>query len=461
MHPPLRFLTCSFPSTSRLILAALFLGALPLNNGCSGVGSGGPKTTVEVETFLVEELPGSQFHAPDGTWWGYNMKKIARRGNIVFTTVIENDDQPLLDSNFRILYKVGDGVWESGPAFPTNRPGNILLDPAGGLHALVFEATDPAVNDSIGSLKHYHLAGASLGDFSGYSVETVVSSSDSVTETVNIRVGAAADEEGRLALAYGLSNQSVHAWVRTLSQTWVHHEVSADAGHEYYYPFVQVGSEGVALAPVQDDYVPADSTNLYQKAPLFRLNGSPDVGATTESAWMMDLLADFTSHPLAASRRRLVEQSDFSKSPSTGRLHLVLKEFLDEEADFSVSRFVEVTSDFSSTPQSQELAVGSDFSLNWLRRFEVSGEVFYLGTSWDSVYLFDSDLSDSAEIDLGDLKGKVTGIYPYLADGSSGTQDSELYLDIVLLNGDSSQYPSGKNAYIRIEKSNLLSAFQQ
>jgi hypothetical protein len=119
-----------------------------------------------------------------------------------------------------------------------------------------------------------------------------------------------------------------------------------------------------------------------------------------------------------------------------------------------------VISDFSGTPQSQVLLVSSDFSLNGLCKFEVSGQVFYLGTSWDAAYLFNVDYSESEKVDLGELEGDVTGIYPDLADGSSGTRDTELSLDIVLMNGDSSQNPRGRNAYVRIEKGELLAAFQ-
>ncbi|MBI3251511.1 MAG: hypothetical protein HYZ62_01210 [Candidatus Andersenbacteria bacterium] len=41
---------------------------------------------------LVEKLPGSKFHSPDGTWWGYNQSKIVRFKDYVFSYNIDNKD---------------------------------------------------------------------------------------------------------------------------------------------------------------------------------------------------------------------------------------------------------------------------------------------------------------------------------------------------------------------------------
>ena len=51
------------------------------------------------------------------------MRKVVRRGNFVFTYVIENDDDPTTPSTFRVYKKEGDGSWIAGAGFETTRPG--------------------------------------------------------------------------------------------------------------------------------------------------------------------------------------------------------------------------------------------------------------------------------------------------------------------------------------------------
>ena len=92
------------------------------------------------ETLFFEKIPGSKFHSPDGTWWGYNQSKIVRFENMVFMYVIENvDNSNKTLSNFVVYKKSDDASWEKGASFPTSRPGNILVDSQGVLHTFVFE----------------------------------------------------------------------------------------------------------------------------------------------------------------------------------------------------------------------------------------------------------------------------------------------------------------------------------
>ena len=88
---------------------------------------------------FIEQIPGSLNHSPDGTWWGYKQSKIARIGDTVFMFVIENDNYPSTESQFVLYKKLNDRPWEPGARHPTSRPGNIVVDSKGGLHALVFD----------------------------------------------------------------------------------------------------------------------------------------------------------------------------------------------------------------------------------------------------------------------------------------------------------------------------------
>jgi hypothetical protein len=95
--------------TNRVNLSSFLPLAIVLLSSCSDgsdptdLPNDGPETLAA----LVDPLPGSQSFIPDGTWWGYNMSKIVRSGNRVFTYVIENDDSPSTHSTFRIYMKEG------------------------------------------------------------------------------------------------------------------------------------------------------------------------------------------------------------------------------------------------------------------------------------------------------------------------------------------------------------------
>ncbi len=91
--------------SSAALSTVLVLGACGGEQG-DPTGPGVPADGPQTLPALVEQLPGSRNHSPDGTWWGHNMREVVRRGNFVFTYVIENDDDPTTPSTFRV-YKKG------------------------------------------------------------------------------------------------------------------------------------------------------------------------------------------------------------------------------------------------------------------------------------------------------------------------------------------------------------------
>jgi len=418
---------------------------------CASCGPGIDEA-VEDPDFLVETIPGSRNHAGDGTWWGYNMRKIARIGDRVFMGVVENDDDATTLSTFRIYQKQGDGNWVAGGGFPTSRPGNLVVDPNGALHAFVFEPVDIVANDSFGSLKHYTLAGAADGDIETIEVETVIEQDPAESEAVNIRIGSTVAADGALAVAFGLGDSSIEAWVKPSEGDWVRHVVAEDTGHEFFYPFVLFSDRGLELAPVQDDYDPETGSNFYQIAPLYEAGGI-DLSIAS-MGWASEFLRDLSDHSLAASRLRLLEQSDFQKD-SDGSTHLILKEFLDPETSSTVSRFVEYSGSPPSASSGQVLDVDASYSLNWLKRIERDGDVRYLGASWDRLYLFSADFSASLEIPLDEVGDGLDGLYLYVADEGGGSSRDSPFLDVLLLNGNSANYPDAVNAYVRIPVSLL------
>ena len=274
----------------------------------SEASDAGDATSVDasaLDPIFTEAIPGSLNRSPDGTWWGYHQSKVVRNGSLVFMYVVENDNDAKTPSIMRIYKKDGTGAWTSGVGFACSRPGNLLLDSSGVLHAFVFEPTTLETNDSIGKLKHYWFPSASTGDITTNLQETIVDNQGTL-ETVNIRVGAAIGTNDTMAVAFGLytvaSGHTEQLYSKAKSDTsWTKSIAGTNQGHDFFYPFVLVTSSGFNLLPIQDDLVQATNSNLYQMIRHYEQKAG---------TWSYEDIVDLRTHPQASTKDRLLEQSD-------------------------------------------------------------------------------------------------------------------------------------------------------
>lgn len=413
-----------------------------------------PKNRREDIQIFAEKIPGSRFHGPDATWWGYNQSKIVRFKDTVFMYVIENsDDKNTTLSDFVIYKKTGDAGWEKGVVFKTSRPGNIVIDSKGILHAFVFEPVDVVRNDSWGKLKHYWLPYASQGDITTYSQETVIDNNGK-NETVNIRVGAAIGADDTMAVAFGIGrfndiykDFSEQVYIKKpTDKVWTHLIAGDNLGHEWYYPFVWMGENEIHLLSVQDDWNGQGTAsfpypNIYQKIMYFTYK---------KGVWSKDLIVDLSSHPLATSRPRLLEQEELYLDKK-GLIHILYKEFLDSETQWDSSHVHVIKNAQESKeeriPQQKE-------NINWIRMFEANDSLYYLYVLYDSAYI----RKDGTDIWVQlALPSDAHSMYPYIATARGGTGEDSVYIDILFLAADQYDFRDGTNVnyYIRIPKSEL------
>ncbi len=94
----------------------------------------------------------------------------------------------------------------------------------------------------------------------------------------------------------------------------------------------------------------------------------------------------------------------------------------------------------------------TQLGLNWVKMIEVGGTRYLAGTSHAGLYVLDETGTTFREIAL---PSGMSGIYPYVATRQDGTADSEAYIDLILLNGDSGNYPDAANYYVRIAKADI------
>lgn len=400
------------------------------------------------EELLSEKIPGSKYHSPDATWWGYNQSKIVRFKDKVFTYYIENnDDSNKTLSKFVILKKDGDNIWEKGAMFTTSRPGNLLIDSKGILHIFVFEPFDVVKNDSIGRIMHYYFPNSATGDVKNYKQDTVVDN-DGKSETANIRVGAAIGEDDTIIISFGLTKynpaykgQSVHIYFKKPDEEkWNHSIAAEDLTHDFYYPFTLVSQNSYYLLPIQDDFAVVNNPNIYQKIMFMEYSNG---------TWKNKLVADLSNHELAKSRPRLLEQEDLYKDKE-GKIHIIYKEFLNPDSPFVTTMHHQLSGSFDNFNHEMLKFDDSNMGLSWIRIVEVDGQLYYLATAFKGLFIGKVGSNKLTPVSVPD---DALNVYPYVATSKSGTKENK-YIDVLLLAADQKFYQEGKitNYYVRIPK---------
>lgn len=398
-----------------------------------------------------ETIPGSKFHSPDATWWGYNQSKIVRFNDKVFSYYIENDDNSNKTlSKLVVMKKDGDNAWEKGAMFPTSRPGNLLIDSKGILHVFVFEPFDVKVNDSIGKIIHYYFPNSATGDIVNYKQEIVVDN-DGKSETANIRVGAAVGDDDTMAVSFGLTKfnpayqkQSEHIYYKKPDEEKWNHTFTDGLPHDYYYPFTLVSANSFYLLPVQDDYNGPGTAgipypNIYQKILFMEIK---------DGVWKSELVADLSNHELAKKRPRLLEQEDLYEDIN-GNIHIIYKEFLDEKNDYAATVHWHVTGKPGNW-NSEKINLEKN-GVNWVRLVEVDGNLYYLVVTYGELFISPIHNIKLTKINVPeDTKNN----YPYVSTPKGGGTKSD-FVDVLLLGADQKLFLMGKttNYYIRIPKS--------
>ena len=396
----------------------------------------------------IESIPGSKFHEQNGTWWGYNQQKIVRFENKVFMTVVDNDNltnglpNASNPSTVYLYCKAGNGPWVKGAGIPTSRPVNILVDSKGCIHLIVFEPTetDPTENGSLGKLKHYSFPNAKSGDITNHTIELIVDHTPGTAETVNIRTGASISADDILYVSFGLYQDLKLYFKHVDAPNWTEEMAGQNLGNSYYYPFVLGTPNGPCVLAVQDDYVGPGLPAIYYKNKFFhRFNGT----------WTNQTICDLSSHPLAATRSRLVDNCELFLSSSNKAIGIYQK-LLDPSAEWKSSYFqleVDASGQMTETP----IPIDMD-DINRIRLIEHQGILYYLCIKYNGLFIKKGLDGSLKEINLPSF---VSGNYMYLSNSSGGSSINSNYIDILLLNGNAQDYPNGTNHYVRINKCEL------
>jgi hypothetical protein len=211
-------------------------------------------------------------------------------------------------------------------------------------------------------------------------------------------------------------------------------------GNSYYYPFVIGTPNGPCVLAVQDDYVGPGLPAIYYKNKFFhRFNGT----------WTNQTICDLSTHPLAATRSKLVDNCELFLS-SSNKVIGIYQKLLDPSEEWKSSYFqLEV----DASGQTTETPIPLDMDdINRIRLIEHQGILYYLCIKYNGLYIKKGIDGSLKEIKLPSF---VSGNYMYLSNVSNGSSINSNYIDILLLNGNVQDYPNGTNHYVRINKCEL------
>lgn len=384
-------------------------------------------------------IESSTYHE-NGTWWGYNQSKLMRLDDVVFTYYVDNSDQVngvanINNPNLVVLTMINNnGDVIEFDTLPSSRPANILVDKSRKLvYAIVVEPTMTNDNGSTGKLVVYTYF------FDGVEPiflerNTIVDHNGSELETVNIRIGATIDDDGNIAIVYGLADASY-----TFSMVVQLYDVENDLWYEEsvymngvkepnFYPDIAMKSlNDFVIVAVQDNCVDYNGSCAYLYLRYFIYQ---------DGLWQYDILDDYRDYDNKSDKLTLVEHTEVYLD-SEGIYHLVWRSMAGEQL------FHHVHIDENKQLISRELIIHKD--INWLRIVEVDHIKYFIGHGNNRTQIIDFE---TLEVLHNDQSTQIDGAYFYVF--SDGTQ-----IDCLLLNGNSSTYGDQDDEYISYKRIDL------
>lgn len=405
----------------------------------------------EIE-FEIINLPKSPIQNTNGTWWGYNKGKLVRSGDTVYSYYIDNaslsSGEPNAENPSRVvLLKIApdlsvvefDSLW-------TSRTPALCVDSKGRLLVANFEPTSINDNGTEGNLMLYTYTFDKNDEFK--KVEETVILRTREGPPVNFRYGMAIDDKDNLMIAFGTrlfeqnqENKVVLAYVKSaFDQSWTVHRLAEDLEEDNYYTYPLInGLDDLRALNVQDACFPEmtefDYPCFYQHVRYYENGLSPKI-------------VDYSHLDIAENRPQLIEHTGFHLA-SDGNIHIMTRAWIDDPPNSYKSTFDYFIGDVEQLDKQSTEYLSSGF--NWLRFFELNGNVFMVGTTFDKVGIIDPINQATYWLDIP--KSEIRAAYLFTNAKRTGS-DTDEYLDLYLVPG-SKQFYNHSAKYIRIDLEKL------
>jgi len=395
--------------------------------GCAEVGPEKPTELSFVQQFVGQRNNASQ----NGTFWGENITKIARRDKKTFTFVIDSD----IDPRTTFLYEKTDGdEWIEGESFVVSRPPNILIDSAGHVQVVGFEPFDPSGPEHEGRLfyvrfqapgtvsgsydkayitEDYRETGLEKNTYSTYYCGAAIGSDDTVLVVYNNSIQW--DVPGTHSLGARIYNPKV--------REWTYETVADNMTSRHAYPFGFVSESHLHVLAIEDDRDydydeagPPYSDYPYRYGMVTHLQ-RPRAGGPWEQTVLVDFNSVISKEELWHMSLKIVDfHVDFD-----GTVHALIRY---NESRTSPPQCYHYQKKENETEWSYEEIpeAYSHRGMWWARIWERSDNaLFYVGYTWDhQVWLTPVGTNNFYTITA--LEGDyIKGAVPFIASLRSGT----------------------------------------
>jgi hypothetical protein len=353
------------------------------------------------ETVSFETIEKSAYQN-NGSWWGYNQKKIAVLGDVSFSFDYDNSNyetgNPSLTNPYQcVFHHTIDGVKETFGTAATERPCNVVADRD---RMLVYYFVVEPTGENIGTngntamartmMYVYHFD-ATLQTTDLLRVEEV----DPPSSIGKIRQSVAIDASGNLAVAYGeYSGIMTVLTYDVQNNLWHKHQTLSNPDQDsLMYCYVElVDLDEIYTLCVQD--TSRDGETYYQYVKLF---------AYESGVWSDYMVVDYRDHPKAIKESHMVEHTEFKRID--GKLHIITRS----------NPLSEIRHFIYESHQITELTTTLKGRNGWVRLLYVDETLYYVTTKLSFI-----PMVEIIEVETGKVVyqaiGMAMGSYLYLGE---------------------------------------------
>lgn len=319
------------------------------------------------ETASFTEIPKSEYDN-NGSWWGYNQKKLAMLGNVVFSFDYDNanfvsGNPSLTNPYYCHLHVTVDETTTALDTVKAERPCNVVADESRNL--VYYFAVEPT-GENVGTNGNTGIARTMMHVYA-YDplLQTVVkvesTEVDPPSSIGKIRQSVDIDSSGNLGIAYG----QYDGWITVKTYdvgtgTWgVHQTLSNLEGDSLMYCYIEMADLATFYVLCVHDTWREDAT-YYQYVKLF---------VYEQGVWSDHMIVDYRDDPLASKESQIVEHTECKLVGD--ELHLITRSLRLQEVRHFVYK------DGVLEEQHNPLNMG----YVWVRLLEIEGTLYYVSTN--------------------------------------------------------------------------------
>jgi len=361
---------------------------------------------------------------PTSAAWGWNRNPMVRMGSDLYFLLYNNAPRK---HRIEIYKMTPDLKYIRIGKHDAPRPGNIMAFDRGVMKVVLVQTKPGTTYPNDSTYIKMRLGTITAGDDS-INFRTIVD------ESPNIRVGVASDgQEGAImwgepARENDLGNTMKAVYISKLGRVSKPDLIAKNLPTPTYYPRLVKTKSGIVAVGEEDIHRP-NQENLRQKLWWFK---------TTDSFKRHGKFHDASINAIADQRPRTVYGCDVYNFHGT--IHRTYAELTDENKNWH--RWFHV----STNDRYDVLDDIADVNFNFMRIAFLGGRLYYVATSWDTFFVIDAD---RRRIVFQYKPNGMTGLVPFIASPMAGSQQSNRFIDVLLMATGKDSFPYSPIEYLQ------------